>query len=267
MGLLDTIANAFGFRKPVVEKALVPFHLTVRAVKRLGDARAVVVRLSEVDDGVVAIANEAPREGADALQVTEADRDRLIGLELDYDGDRWLVRTAIDLRAQETPNPNSRRFILDRRLCDGRAFFSRPDPGAPRLVREMFAIPGVHSVLFNDRSVNIERVPGVDWRAVDAAVAGVLREHVLRAGPRLAPPPRVGDASHDAVRAFLEAHVIPALHADGGDLELVSIEYGVVSVRLIGACRSCPAASVTLKAGVEAQLMKAFPEVERVEQV
>ena len=41
------------------------------------------------------------------------------------------------------------------------------------------------------------------------------------------------------------------LQADGGDLELVSIDGLTVHVRLTGACGSCPHAMITLKQGVE----------------
>ena len=45
----------------------------------------------------------------------------------------------------------------------------------------------------------------------------------------------------------------PALQADGGDIELVKADEasGTVSVRLQGACRGCPGATMTLKMGVE----------------
>jgi Fe-S cluster biogenesis protein NfuA len=59
----------------------------------------------------------------------------------------------------------------------------------------------------------------------------------------------------------------PALQADGGDVELVDVEGGVVKVRLTGACGGCPMASVTLKNGIEAMLKKEIPSVDRVESV
>lgn len=59
----------------------------------------------------------------------------------------------------------------------------------------------------------------------------------------------------------------PALQADGGDVELVDIEGGVVKVRLTGACGGCPMATVTLKNGIEALLKKEVPSVDRVESV
>ena len=59
----------------------------------------------------------------------------------------------------------------------------------------------------------------------------------------------------------------PLLQADGGDIELVDIEGGVVKVRLRGACAGCPGAQMTLKMAVERRIKAQVPEVERVESV
>ncbi|MCE1207217.1 MAG: NifU family protein [Spirochaetia bacterium] len=59
--------------------------------------------------------------------------------------------------------------------------------------------------------------------------------------------------------------VRPSLQADGGDIELVSVaEDGTVTVKLTGACGSCPYSIMTLKQGVEAYLKKVVPEVKEV---
>ncbi|MBW7898633.1 Fe/S biogenesis protein NfuA [Candidatus Brocadiaceae bacterium B188] len=60
-------------------------------------------------------------------------------------------------------------------------------------------------------------------------------------------------------------NIRPALQADGGDIELVDFEDGVVKVRLRGACGSCPSALMTLKYGVEERLKEEIPEVKSVE--
>ncbi len=54
------------------------------------------------------------------------------------------------------------------------------------------------------------------------------------------------------LREAIEA-IRPALQADGGDISLVSVDEatGVVDVELVGACGSCPASTLTLKAGIE----------------
>jgi len=62
--------------------------------------------------------------------------------------------------------------------------------------------------------------------------------------------------------------VRPALQADGGDVELVDVsEDGVVSVRLKGACGSCPMSTMTLKMGIEKTLRDKIPAVKSVVQV
>ncbi len=57
----------------------------------------------------------------------------------------------------------------------------------------------------------------------------------------------------------------PALQADGGDVELVDVsDEGVVSVKLTGACGSCPMSTMTLKMGIERNLMEQIPEVRKL---
>jgi len=59
----------------------------------------------------------------------------------------------------------------------------------------------------------------------------------------------------------------PMLQADGGDIELVEIDGGVVKVRLKGACAGCPMSQMTIKNGVERLLKEQIPEVTSVESV
>ncbi|ORJ60438.1 NifU family protein [Geothermobacter hydrogeniphilus] len=62
--------------------------------------------------------------------------------------------------------------------------------------------------------------------------------------------------------------VRPALQADGGDVELVDVtDDGVVSVRLTGACGSCPMSTMTLKMGIERTLKEKIPGVKEVVQI
>lgn len=62
--------------------------------------------------------------------------------------------------------------------------------------------------------------------------------------------------------------VRPALQADGGNVELVDVsEDGIVSVRLTGACGSCPMSTMTLKMGIERALKERIPAVKSVQQV
>ena len=53
----------------------------------------------------------------------------------------------------------------------------------------------------------------------------------------------------------------PALNSDGGDVELVGVNDGVVTVKLTGACSGCPMSTMTLKMGIEKILKQEIPEV------
>ncbi len=65
------------------------------------------------------------------------------------------------------------------------------------------------------------------------------------------------------VEAIL-AQVRPALQSDGGDVELVDVNEGVVRLKLKGACAGCPMATMTLRHGIERVLKEQIPEVKEV---
>jgi Fe-S cluster biogenesis protein NfuA len=59
----------------------------------------------------------------------------------------------------------------------------------------------------------------------------------------------------------------PQLMQDGGNVELVDIDDGVVKLRLVGSCSSCSSSTMTLKMGIERALKKAIPMVRCIESV
>ena len=65
----------------------------------------------------------------------------------------------------------------------------------------------------------------------------------------------------DKIEAVLNEQVRPALRAHGGELEVDHLEGGVLYVKLLGQCAGCPAADLTNETLVEAELVKALPEV------
>jgi len=68
--------------------------------------------------------------------------------------------------------------------------------------------------------------------------------------------------ARDRIEAVLES-IRPALRTDGGDVEFLDYdeEDGIVSLRLMGACGSCPVSMMTLKQGIERRIIMAVPEV------
>ncbi len=70
----------------------------------------------------------------------------------------------------------------------------------------------------------------------------------------------------EKVQAAID-RIRPMLKADGGDVELVDVQDGVVKVRLQGACSGCPMSQMTIKNGIERIIKKEVPEVKYVEAV
>jgi Fe-S cluster biogenesis protein NfuA len=67
----------------------------------------------------------------------------------------------------------------------------------------------------------------------------------------------------EKIEAALD-QIRPQLMADGGNVELVDVRDGTVTVKLTGACHGCPMAAMTLKSGVERVIRELVPEVAEV---
>jgi len=61
----------------------------------------------------------------------------------------------------------------------------------------------------------------------------------------------------DDVRPYLGSH--------GGDVELLGVADGVAHLRLGGTCNGCPSSTVTLRNAIEEAVMRAAPELERID--
>lgn len=71
----------------------------------------------------------------------------------------------------------------------------------------------------------------------------------------------------DRVARVVAEEVAPLLHMDGNEIEVVSVEGGVVQVRLRGACGCCPGSVQAVILGIEDELRRRVPEVEYLEAV
>jgi Fe-S cluster biogenesis protein NfuA len=72
-----------------------------------------------------------------------------------------------------------------------------------------------------------------------------------------------GESVKDKVQSVLD-NIRPSLRADGGDVELVDVKDGIVSVKLKGACAGCPMSTMTLKNGIERILKQELSDIKEV---
>jgi Fe-S cluster biogenesis protein NfuA len=71
------------------------------------------------------------------------------------------------------------------------------------------------------------------------------------------------DTNFENVDTVLDT-IRPALMADGGNVELVDVQDGIVKLRLQGACAGCPMSQMTLRMGIERELRKQLPDIQQV---
>ena len=71
--------------------------------------------------------------------------------------------------------------------------------------------------------------------------------------------------ARDKIEAVLDS-IRPALRSDGGDVEFIDYDEddGIVQLRLVGACGTCPVSTMTLKQGIERRIILAVPEVKGI---
>ncbi len=71
--------------------------------------------------------------------------------------------------------------------------------------------------------------------------------------------------TRDRIEAVIQ-EIRPAVRADGGDVEFVDFDkqQGLVELRLVGACHTCPYSIEMLTAGIEQRLRIELPQVKGV---
>lgn len=172
-----------------------------------------------------------------------------------------------------TPNPNARKFVLKEPLTGGvtRSFESPEQAQSDPLAAALFAIPHVTNVFYVDRWLTATQDGQADWAALVRALA-----EPIRAAPAYDPAaaialsadnkPVVGNPMDELrlqhITALLDEKVRPALHKDGGDIQVVGLVGNQLKLRYQGACGSCPTAFAGTLASIEGLLHTLEPDLQ-----
>ena len=118
------------------------------------------------------------------------------------------------------------------------------------------------------RARDFRKVRGatIDWLDDPSRTSGLSVDNPNTPSPGIGgpPPSDLSGSVSERVTQVLDRQVNPAIAAHGGRAELVSVERDTVHLRLSGGCQGCAVASVTLRQGIEATLVRAVPEIRRV---
>jgi Fe-S cluster biogenesis protein NfuA len=141
------------------------------------------------------------------------------------------------------------------------------------LASALFRIDGVNAVFFGYDFITITKKPEANWQLMKPDIYGGIMDFVSSGEPLLRNQPTDTTISEEdsevvaMIKELLDTRIRPTIQEDGGDIEYVSFENGIVKVKLRGACRTCDSSTLTLKNGIENMLMHYIPEIESVEQV
>ncbi|MEL6362949.1 MAG: NifU family protein [Pseudomonadota bacterium] len=192
------------------------------------------------------------------------------------------------IQTEDTPNPQSLKFVLDQTLlADGQPGFDFPSAAAADhapLAAVLFEIDGVESVFIGSDFVTVTKGESADWPVLKPHILTSLSDHLTAGRPIIveasAPTPK-GPATPledyegedrevvEQIIELIDTRVRPAVAADGGDIVFQHYEpkTGIVFLSMHGACQGCPSSTMTLKAGIENMLKHYVPEVVSVEPV
>lgn len=196
-----------------------------------------------------------------------------------------MSQIPITVYVEMTPNPNTMKFVANKyMLITGESveFTSQAEAkGYSPLAEELFNFPFVKGVFFASNFVTIAKNDSISWDFVTMELREFVKNWLAEGKDVLIqmPAPKAKEASSDeskplksfepseyddAIRDLLDEFVRPAVENDGGAIDFVGYEEGIVTVALRGSCSGCPSSTATLKGGIENLLKSHLPEVKEV---
>jgi len=196
------------------------------------------------------------------------------------------VKSPVLIYTEQTPNPESLKFVTNRMIYKGTADFRDVEAAKEwsPLATELFEFPYVKGVYINNNYVTITKEFNYGWSDVMMKLKEFVKAYVADEKP----PVKEGYAEamekleaeraenyeysgDDAeivkkVKDLIDTYIRPGVEIDGGNIEFKKFDKGVVHVIMQGACSGCPSSTVTLKAGIEGMLKRMVPEVTEVVQ-
>lgn len=188
------------------------------------------------------------------------------------------------LYTEQTPNPESLKFVTNRMLYKGTADFRTrelADEWSP-LASALFDQPYVYGVYICNNFVTITKEMNYQWEDIMLKLKEFIKNYVeegkevIKDGfaDAMAKIEEERGVSYEydgdeaelvkKIKDLIDKYVKPAVEMDGGNIEFKSFDKGKVAVIMQGSCSGCPSSTVTLKAGIEGMLKRMVPEVTEV---
>lgn len=196
-----------------------------------------------------------------------------------------IKKAPIMIYTEQTPNPESLKYVTNRMLHKGTADFDTAELAQEwsPLAADLFELPYVKRVYISNNFVSITKEFNYAWEDIMLKLKEFVKawleenEVIVKDGfeeiqaeieAKRLEHAYTGDTAElvKKIRDLIDTYVKPAVEMDGGNIEFKSFDEGVVTVVLQGSCSGCPSSTVTLKSGIEGMLKRMCPEVKEVVQ-
>ena len=195
-----------------------------------------------------------------------------------------VAKSPIMLYFEDTPNPESLKFVTNRMLWRGTADFKEQalaEEWSP-IAKMLFEQPYCKGVYISNNFVTVTKEFNYEWEDLKYKLKELIKDYIesdgvlIKEGFQEAMDKIEAErgesydySENDAaivkkIKELIETYVKPAVEMDGGNIAFKHFDKGIVTVILQGSCSGCPSSTVTLKAGIEGMLKRMVPEVEEV---
>ena len=194
-----------------------------------------------------------------------------------------ITKSPILLYTEQTPNPETLKFVTNKMLYKGTADFKEESLAKDwsELATALFQFPYVKGVYICNNFVTVTKELNYAWEDIMLNLKEFIKAYVTENKSIINDGFEAAMAEIEAeksemtytgdeaelvkkIKELIDTYVKPAVEMDGGNIEFKSFHQGIVTVILQGSCSGCPSSTVTLKSGIEGMLKRMVPEVVEV---
>ena len=185
------------------------------------------------------------------------------------------------IQTEETPNPSTLKFLPGKILLENGTleFKSQEEAAKNSLASKLFVDENVKGVFIGKDFLTVTKSESVEWEILKPSLLSSILEYFSSGGEienfeieTKSEEKKIKYTKKDQeivnkINELLEERIKPAVAQDGGDINFVKLQKGIVFLELRGACSGCPSSTITLKSGIENMLKYYIPEIQSVEAI
>ena len=175
------------------------------------------------------------------------------------------------VQTQNTPNPNSIKFLPSKKVSNDDPFeITDKNKSNNELVRNILSINGVTGIFLAEDFLSVNKDEKTNWEDLKHIIISFINDYygngneiVIDSNKITSPETQLSEIEKKIIK-ILETKIRPAVARDGGDIKFKKYNNGIVTVQLQGSCSGCPSSIMTLKQGVQNLLCHYIPEIKEV---